>query len=140
MAVILFRTAAVDVDKRGIRATFSDGTKNSFHLSAMSSVPEYRNVAEWAGYGDDWQRFGREHEIAHHWLADRLGWPWSWSLHDNPPQPWPAHVAWEEHICTRLQRLSRTGERDEFKVLPMVFGSDLAAAVADLESAWRRVL
>lgn len=137
--MIQFRTAQVDINKRGIKAIFSDGKTNTFHLTAMRENPEYKNIAQWAGY-DDWQTFGREHEIAHHWLADRLGWPWSWSLHDDPPTPWPPHVAWEEHVVTRLQRLSRAGIEDEFGVLPALFGSDLSDAVWDLESAWRRVL
>jgi hypothetical protein len=74
--------------------------------------------------------------LTHHWLADRLGWNWSWSLHDNPPQPWPAHVAWEEHIVNRLQRLAHAGEPDEFGVIDAVFGCHIDRELDALRAVW----
>jgi hypothetical protein len=88
---ILFRTALVVIYGDTFTATFQDGCQNRFCLAAMEDDAEYRRIAEWARYGDEWRRYGAEHELTHHWLADRLGWEWSWSLHDNLHQPWPAH-------------------------------------------------
>lgn len=136
--MIRFRTASVQIGERDIIATFKDGAINRFCFVIMGDDEEYRAIARWAGYGDDWKRYAIEHELTHHWLADRLGWEWSWSLHDNPPQPWPAHVAWEEHIVNRLQRLARAGGPDEFGVLDALFGRGLSAALEDLRGCWER--
>ncbi len=134
--MIRFRTALVDISDGVITATFNDDTTNTFHLCAMADDLKYRRITRWAGYGDDWYRYGLEHELTHHWLADRLGWNWSWSLHDNPPQPWPAHVAWEEHLVNRLQRAAIAGEKDEFGVLDAVFGERLPAETDALRRTW----
>lgn len=137
--MIIFRTARLEIDDGVIAATFNDGKRNAFHLKAMGGDDEYRRVARWAGYGDDWERYGLEHELCHHWLADRLGWRHSWSLHENRPQPWPDHIAWEEHQVNRLQRQAMTGEPDEFGVLQAVFGSDLEQTVEDFARDIRRL-
>lgn len=121
-----------------IVATFSDGAINTFDLGALRDDAEYKEIAAWAGYADAWQSYGIEHELTHHWLATRLGWPWSWSLHDNPPQPWPPHVAWEEHLVNRLQRYMMTGKADEFNVLERVFAYNLWEASEALHEELRR--
>lgn len=127
-----FRTAEVEVTEDVIVATFPDGARNEFHLKTMATDEEYRRIAEWVGYGDDWFNYGVDHELTHHWLADRLAWDWSWSLHDNPPMPWPSHISWEEHMVNQLQRQMKTGQQDKFGVLQAVFGEGLDAALADL--------
>ena len=134
-AAVIFRTARVETADGVITATFSDGKRNEFHLSAMAGDGEYCRIARWAGYGDDWRRYGIEHELTHHWLADRLAWRWSWSLHDDLPQPWPEHIAWEEHIVNQLQRQMMTGESDEFCVLEGLFGDRLEERLIALQRA-----
>jgi hypothetical protein len=137
-AVVIFRTARVAVENGVITATFGDGKRNEFYLRAMAGNVEYRRIARWAGYGDDWQRYGIEHELTHHWLADRLAWRWSWSLHEDLPQPWPEHIAWEEHVVNQLQRQMMTGEPDEFCVLEGLFGDSLGERMDALRRAVER--
>ncbi len=137
--MIRFRTATVEIGKDSILATFKDGSANRFSFLGLGENEEYRDIARWAGYKEDWRRYAIDHELTHHWLADRLGWEWSWSLHDNPPQPWPAHVAWEEHLCNRLQRAAMTGAVDEFGVLQAVFGERLNDELIALSETWGRV-
>ena len=136
--MIIFRTARVEIADGVVTATFSDGKRNEFQLSAMAGDEEYLRIARWAGYGDDWQRYGLEHELTHHWLADRLAWRWSWSLHDDLPQPWPEHIAWEEHIVNQLQRQMMTGQSDEFCVLQGLFGDGLDEVIDALRRAVAR--
>lgn len=134
--MIQFRTATVEFHDGIMVSTFSDGKRNRYDPSWAKDDQEYQDIAKWAGYGGDWQRYGIEHDLTHHWLADRLGWAWSWSLHENRRQPWPDHIAWEEHVVNRLQRYARTGEPDEHGVLQAMFGGDLEGNVEDL----RRIL
>lgn len=129
-AVTRFRTACVLSFEGKLIHLFADGRSNVFDVEAAANE-EYREIARWAGYGDDYKRYGLEHELTHHWLADRLGWKWSWSLHDNPPQPWPDNVAWEEHLVNRWQRSARAGAIDEFGVLDAVVRRDYAGWVRD---------
>jgi hypothetical protein len=136
---ILFRTALVVIYGDTFTATFQDGCQNRFCLAAMEDDAEYRRIAEWARYGDEWRRYGAEHELTHHWLADRLGWEWSWSLHDNLHQPWPAHTAWQGHIVNSLQRLICAGEPDEHGVLPALF-PDLNSTASDLRARVDEIL
>ena len=137
--MILFRTAAVEVTSDKITAEFNDGKRNTFHLSAMEGDKEYRRIAKWAGYGDDWRQYGTHHELTHHWLADHLGWRYSWSLYENRHQPWPDHIAWEEHLVNALARYLKTGIRDEHGVLKAVFGTRLPEATESLRRALARV-
>jgi len=137
--MIRFRTALVEVEGDVVRSTFNDGRENAFYLSGVADSIDYRRTAAWAGYGEDWRRYAIEHELTHHWLADRLGWKWSWSLHDNLPQPWPDHIAWEEHLVNRLQRFARMGATDEFGVLDTVFGETIQLEVEQLMRRWAEV-
>ena len=106
---VKFRTATVDFYQDSIVSTFNDGKTNSFAL-IWNNTPEYRQIASDMGYGDDWYRYGQEHELAHHFIADNLGWAYSWALRPfkGKPGPWPDHIAWEEHIVNKFQRFCRT--------------------------------
>ena len=138
---LTFRTAVMVMTPDVTVSVFPDGKVNTMHLRALDT-PEYRQIAAWAGYGDHWRRYNREHDATHHWLADRMGWRWSPALHD--PEPVAIGEASdemkrEEHMVNRLQRMSQTGEPDEYGVLQQVFGDRLSAAVADLSVALGRV-
>lgn len=136
---IIFRTASVEVGEHEIVATFSDGKVNRFGLAWMENDEEYRRIARWAGYGDDWRRYGVEHELTHHWLADKLNWRWSWSLHSDVPQPWPEHIAWEEHLVNALQRQMMAKQPDRFGQLQGLFGSALGETIDQLRRTLERI-
>lgn len=119
VGVTRFRTASVLAFEGKLLHLFADGRANCFDVGSAVDA-EYRRIASWAGYGSDYRAYGVEHELTHHWIADRLGWKWSWSLHDNPPMPWPDNVAWEEHLVNRWQRWCRARQVDDFDVLAKV--------------------
>jgi hypothetical protein len=119
-----FRTATVAVSEGIVTAFFRDGKRNTINLNWLDQ-PFYRDIARDHGYGDNWMLYGIEHELAHHFIADKLGWSYSWSIYQNPYQPWPDHVAWEEHLVNSFQRYCRLGERDKYGQLENIFGSRL---------------
>lgn len=114
MPTITLRTATVEVN-RYVFSTFTDGHTNLYdplwpeQERDAAKRDAYLQVVDWAGYGNDYRRYGIEHELTHHLIADALGWRWSWALHDPPhPEPWPEHIAWEEHLVNAAQRFFRT--------------------------------
>jgi hypothetical protein len=120
-----FKTAAVTISEGIVTAIFNDGTVNEFNTHWLDR-PEYRQIALEHGFGDDWRFYAYTHEITHHWVADRLGWEWSWAVHDNvhyEMDKMPAHIAWEEHLVNKLQRFIMTGKPDEHGVLYAVLGN-----------------
>lgn len=120
-----FKTANVTISEGIVTAVFKDGKTNEFNTHWLDR-PEYRQIALKHGFSEDWRFYAYTHELTHHWLADRLGWEWSWAIHDNQDHPidgMPAHIAWEEHIVNRLQRFLMTGKRDEHGVLYAVLGN-----------------
>ena len=138
---VKFRTATVDFYQDSIVSTFNDGKTNSFAL-IWNNTPEYRQIASDMGYGDDWYRYGQEHELAHHFIADNLGWAYSWALRPfkGKPGPWPDHIAWEEHIVNKFQRFCRTRAEDEFKVLHLVLRADLEQKAVEFQTLCEMVL
>ncbi|HEV7346622.1 MAG TPA: hypothetical protein VGN60_13420 [Devosia sp.] len=92
-------------------------------------------AARHAGYGDDQYRMLVEHEIGHSFVADRLGWPHSWSLWSaahgtgdiRPMTQWSPRVRDEEHLVVSLQRYANTGQRDPHARLEEAFGDALPA-------------
>jgi len=122
MQTINFRTAAVVISRGIITATFADGAINEFNTHWLDR-PEYREIAQDKGYGEDFKLYALEHELTHHFVADNLGWRWSWAVHDNihyPVDAMPEHIAWEEHIVNHLQKLMRTGENDPYNVVQLL--------------------
>ena len=131
---VSLRTAHVAVFEEGAVTTFTeDGSK------AVATVKpgdeEHIEAARHAGYGDDQYRMLVEHEIGHSFVADRLGWPHSWSLwstahgtgEKRPMTGWSPRVRDEEHLVVSLQRFVNTGQEDEFGKLREAFGKDLPA-------------
>lgn len=136
--VIEFRTASVRVFEDRVETTFKeDGSLNTFY------PPIYKADFVWAGIEMGYphsdagiMRYGLEHDITHHWLADELGWPHSWSIWSaahakpdtlpKPGQKWSQRVADEEHLVNRLQKYINTGELDtDYGVLAGTFGDKL---------------
>lgn len=96
-------------------------------------------AARHAGYGDDQYRMLVEHEIGHSFVADRMGWPHSWSLWSaahgtgdiRPMSQWSPRVRDEEHLVVSLQRYANTGALDPYGKLEEAFGDDLPAVARD---------
>jgi hypothetical protein len=80
-------------------------------------------------------QYGLEHDLTHHFVADELGWPHSWSIWsaahstwdpNKTAGKWSQRVADEEHLVNRLQKYVNTGQVDEdYGVLRGTFGSNL---------------
>jgi hypothetical protein len=88
-------------------------------------------------------RYGIEHDITHHWLADEMGWPHSYSIwgaahakpgnSDLPMEKWSDRVKYEEHMVNRLQKYINTGEKDDdYGCLDRTFGHALPRKALDL--------
>lgn len=92
---------------------------------------DFEWAARYAGYADSF-RFGIEHDILHHCVADRLGWQRSaviwWDAHGQPDDGMQSWRDYEEHLVVRLQRFINTGERDiDHRCLDGAFGPHLSA-------------
>lgn len=117
--VIEFDTAVTVLASDTMIHVFTDGVFNQMNLD----WGEHREAdAREAGYGADWRRFAIEHDLAHHIVADAMGWPWSFALHDGDGtldlKDAPAPIQQEEAIVVALQRFLRAGER------PIIAGVD----------------
>lgn len=135
-----FRTAAVTIEEGIVTAIFSDGKVNEFNTH-WADRGNYRDIARDMGFRDDWQHYALTHELTHHWVADRLGWNWSWAVHDDIHYEgeMPAHIAWEEHIVNKLQRLVMSGQEDEHGVLQALFEPNLRNVQLELAALYARV-
>lgn len=131
-----------------VETRFRDGVVNRFDGDSCALSPDFMRAVAFAGYGTNWFQYVVEHELGHAWLATRMGWPHSWSLHgaatgeDGPYHggPMSERVAAEEHLVVRLQRYVNTGEVDEdYGVLADTFGDELPAIAGELRKLWRRV-
>lgn len=129
---VQFRTAVVTVRPEGVTTRFrEDGSL------AVATVdwgdPDHIQASWRAGYGGDQYRMLTEHEIAHSFIADEMGWPHSWSLwsaaHGNgekrPMHEWSPRVREEEHLVVSLQRYVNTGLEDDYGRLREAFGERL---------------
>jgi hypothetical protein len=85
--------------------------------------PEHVMASWHCGYGGDQWAMMREHEIAHHYLADVMGLPHSYSVWSHahgtgePGKQFSQRVADEEHLVTSFQRWINTGQWDEYNQL-----------------------
>lgn len=98
-----------------VETVFFDGSKAPArpHLTA-----HYRKTAERAGYGSNVGAYCMEHEIAHTFLAEALGQPYSPTIHDAA-HGLPVDLAVvreEERYVKEFQRLVNTGEREDGKL------------------------
>lgn len=126
MKTIQFRTATVTLLDHATVSTFVDGHVNTMWLTDPSI---HASFAIEAGYGHDWKRYMREHDLIHHIIADAFHQPWSWAIHDGDPSV-PVDQATqqirdEEHLVQRLQRLIMLGQPDPFGQLQVAFGTYL---------------
>jgi hypothetical protein len=128
-----------------VMTVFDDGTFSILEV-ADCDKPSFREAARLMGYGDLWQRYGVDHDVAHSFLAHALGWPFSrvvWSdAHKRRPHGWERHWPYkpwdEEHLVNRLQCYVQTGQRDtDYGILDKVWGDRLPAVAAHLAS-WLR--
>lgn len=123
MQTIKFKTATVTIEGKHLKATFRDGKENNFYFDNwIHDNLEYQQIARDMGY-DDVERYAVDHELMHHFIADQLGWNHSFAVYENTwyDEPWPAHIAWEEHIVNKMQRYVKTREPDEYGVLQKIF-------------------
>lgn len=145
MRVVEFKSATVEIHDHIIRTIFrEDGS--SADMWPPTGEAWYQDVARSMGYTDA-LLYAREHELVHHWLADHMGWPHSWSVWSQahgtwdstkPNRPWSQRVADEEHIVNRLQRYLNTGEVDvDYGVLTGTWGERLPAVAVELMGVLR---
>lgn len=150
-----FQTAAFVKPLQGhgdwMLSVFTDGITNRFDINVVRRDPNYVSVAESIGYAiDQVDRYAIEHDLTHHWVADTMGWPHSYSLysagqrqiqnlpyHSPNGETWSDRVREEEHMVNKLQRFVRLGTPDEFGVIQTKF--DLELAKSELKSIWRRI-
>lgn len=130
---VQFRTATVVLTPVAIVTVFADGHINRYQLDEPNGQMEYARLN---GYGDDWRTYMIEHDQIHCWVADRLGQPWSYALHDGdgtvPLNDAPQAIKDEEHLVSRLQRWMMLGEVDPYGQVQKHFNA------ADLQemAAW----
>lgn len=130
-----FRTADVRIYPDRAETVFKeDGSRAVADVNRGD--PDHVAASRYAGYGDDQYRMLIEHEIGHSFVADRMGWPHSWSLWSaahgtggiRPMSEWSTRVKDEEHLVVSLQRYANTGLLDDYGRLAAVFGDGLSAA------------
>jgi hypothetical protein len=133
VSVHQFRTATVTIEDGIIRAVFSDGRINELNTHWVDK-PDVHAAAQEMGYDDNWQRYITEHELTHHWLADRMGWKYSYSLYEDPREEWPQHVAWEEHLVNSIQKRYHADKPDPYGVPESIWGDSYPLVIED----WKR--
>ncbi|WP_407529419.1 hypothetical protein [Methylobacterium oryzisoli] len=139
-----FRTASLAIHEHDIITTFREDGSQSRMWPPIGEA-WYQAIARNLGYTDPLQ-YAREHEITHHWLADEMGWPHSWSLwsaahgawdSSKPARPWSQRVKDEEHTVNSLQRYINTGEVDAYGCLQAQWGDELPEAAGRLVALMR---
>lgn len=122
MKALLFDTAVMVLTDAAATSCFSDGVFNQLWLTEPGDHPAF---AREAGYGEDWRRYIVEHDVLHHLVADELGQPWSWALHDGdgsvPVDQAPQRIRDEEHLVQSLQRRIMLGVPDRLGCLDRAF-------------------
>lgn len=102
------RFASIRWTDFGAESEFEDGAVNG---AWPHDAPHYHAIAHRLGYEGDTLRYCREHELAHHLVAEHFGShsPVLWTLaHGEEP---PAMIAAaEEALVMALQRYARANE------------------------------
>lgn len=114
--MIELRFASVEFTRKGCVSHFRDG---SSYGALPHDKPHYHAIAHRLGYEGDIMAYCRDHELAHHLVAENFGWPSHviWSLaHGTKPDAYEA--AAEEALAMMLQRYARAGE------VPLIEGVD----------------
>jgi hypothetical protein len=121
-AMIGLRFASLEFTGDGARSVFPDGASWG---ALPHDEPHYHALAHRLGYEGDTLAYCREHELAHHIVAEGFGSHSLvlWSL-AHGEQPSAMIAAAEESLALNLQRYARTNEH------PMVDGLDWAALKA----------
>lgn len=128
--VVEFLAAEVEIWPFKVVSRFlEDGSVSEFWPPVEK--PSFREAAAEMGYSDP-MRYGLEHDLAHHLLAEVLGWPHSRSIWadahgrtkgaDGSDRPMPPSVAYDEHLTNRLQRWVNLGTADPFGALEYELG------------------
>lgn len=114
--MIQLRFASLEITPDGAVTHFPDGTRWG---ALPHDEPHYHALAHRLGYEGDTLRYCREHELAHHCVAEHFNShsPILWALaHDEKPPC--LFVPAEEALAMALQRYARANEH------PMVEGVD----------------
>lgn len=130
---IEFPSAVVTIWPSHVETRFrEDGSVSAFYPPVGKA--DFRAAATEMGYADPHQ-YGVEHDIAHHVVAEALGWPHSRSIWadahgrsanpDGSPRPMPQRILYDEHLTNRLQRFVNTGKSDPWGALEHEFGASL---------------
>lgn len=101
----------IDIAGHYLTTVFPDGR-------VIASVPveaKDRETALRYGYGDNWKRLWREHDLLHHWVATRFGHgasPTIWSVcHEDHPDALPHWARLEEEgFLEQVHRWLNCGE------------------------------
>jgi hypothetical protein len=114
--MIRTRFASLEYTREGAITRFPDG---SSYGALPHDKPHYHSVAHRLGYGGDILAYCREHELAHHLIAEEFGSysPVLWAL-AHGEQPPRMIAAAEEALAMTLQRYARANE------VPMIEGID----------------
>jgi hypothetical protein len=117
--VIQLRFAALECTPDGAVTHFADGASWG---ALAHDEPHYHAIAHRLGYDGDILRYCREHELAHHVIAEGFGSHSLvlWAL-AHGEQPTSMIAAAEESLALNLQRYARTNEN------PFVDGADWCA-------------
>lgn len=110
------RFAKLEITPEGAVSHFDDGTS---YGALPHDEPHYHAIAHRLGYAGDILAYCREHELAHHLIAEAFGShsPVIWAL-AHGEQPCRMIAAAEEALAMTLQRYARTNE------VPLIEGID----------------
>lgn len=116
--MIELRTCRLEYTPEGAVTHFPDGTKWG---AVPHDDPHYHAIAHRLGYEGDILRYAREHELAHHCVAEHFNShsPILWALAHGEKPP-ALFVPAEEALAMALQRYARAREH------PLVDGMDWA--------------
>lgn len=117
--MIQTETAVLEWTPTGAVSYYPDGRMWGAH---PHDVPHYHAIAHRLGYEGDTLAYAREHELAHHLVAEEFGKPSAviWALaHGKKPSRMDA--AHEEALAMVLQRYLRTNE------VPLIDGINWSA-------------
>jgi hypothetical protein len=114
--VIALRFASLEITAEGAVTHFPDGTRWG---ALPHDEPHYHALAHRLGYEGDTLRYCREHELAHHCVAEHFHShsPILWALAHGEKPPC-LFVPAEEALAMSLQRYARANEH------PLVDGVD----------------